>query len=36
VDASSFKVAFIVLGFILSLSAFGFYKLNSNSNKEIL
>jgi predicted MFS family arabinose efflux permease len=36
VDASSFKVAFIVLGFILSLSAFGFYKLNSNSNKETL
>jgi predicted MFS family arabinose efflux permease len=31
VDASSFKVAFIVLGFILFISAFGFYKLNSNS-----
>jgi len=31
VDASSFKVAFIVLGFILCVSAFGFYKLNSNS-----
>lgn len=31
VDASSFKVAFIVLGFILFVSAFGFYKLNSNS-----
>lgn len=36
VDASSFKVAFIVLGFILFISAFGFYKLNSNSNKETL
>lgn len=31
VDASSFNVAFIVLGFILFISAFGFYKLNSNS-----
>lgn len=31
VDASSFKVAFIVLGFILFVSAFGFYKLKSNS-----
>lgn len=31
VDASSFKVAFIVLGFILCISAFGFYKLKSNS-----
>lgn len=31
VDASSFKVAFIVLGFILCVSAFGFYKLKSNS-----
>ncbi len=31
VDASSFKVAFVVLGFILCVSAFGFYKLNSNS-----
>lgn len=29
VDSSSFKVAFIVLGFILCVSAFGFYKLNS-------
>lgn len=31
VDASSFKVAFIVLGFILFISAFGFYKLNYKS-----
>ena len=31
VDASSFKLAFIVLGFVLYVSAFGFYKLNSNS-----
>jgi len=32
VDASSFKVAFIVLGFILFISAFGFYKLNFKQN----
>ncbi|MBL7937000.1 MAG: MFS transporter [Bacteroidia bacterium] len=31
VDASNFKVAFVVLGFILGVSAFGFYKLNSNT-----
>jgi predicted MFS family arabinose efflux permease len=29
VDATSFKIAFIVLGFLLLLSSFGFYKLDS-------
>ncbi|MBI3519928.1 MAG: MFS transporter [Bacteroidetes bacterium] len=31
VDATGFKVAFVVLGLVLSLAAFGFYQLNSKS-----
>ena len=31
VDATNFKVAFIVLGVVLSLSCVGFYKLDSRN-----
>lgn len=33
VDATSFQLAFIVLGFILLISAFGFYKLGSKTQR---